>query len=323
MNSQMGIKEVAELAGVSVSTVSKVLKNYSSVSDATREKVLKVIKETGYIPNAVASALSSKTNNRIALYIYVNDRYQQIDEINMMYIMGAFDKARELGLELVTIFAGSVSHYTKEESLLYIRSQHVDSVIVFGLNKNDERVHYLLQQGLKLVVVDADITTENVSCVMIDHCRGQYEVAKAITREGDKVLYLAGKKDGYVTDMRLHGMAKLAEERNLKLTVRHGDFSEEKAFEIVRKYGQDYDDIVCASDLMAIGAKNALPSDTKIRLSGFDGIRLMSYVAPDVLTCRQDFYQIGAEALLEAEKLRQGEHGERVIVPYTITTISR
>ena len=74
----VGIKDVASLSGVSESTVSKVLKNYPNISEKTREKVMQVVKETGYMPNAVASNLSSKAKNRIALYVYINDKFQQI-----------------------------------------------------------------------------------------------------------------------------------------------------------------------------------------------------------------------------------------------------
>lgn len=322
MKNDVGIKDVAYLAHVSVSTVSKVLKNYPNISQKTKEKVMKVVQETGYIPNSVASALASKSKKRIALYIYINDRHQQIDEINMLYILGAFSEAREHDLEMVTIFDESVASYTNEECALYFRSLAVDSVIVFGLNKNDERIHYLVNddERFNVVVIDADVVRDRVSCVMVDHCQGQYDVAKTAVKENDRVLYLAGKEDGYVTEMRLEGMRRLADEMNLDMDVINGEFSEQKAYEIVRDSDKNYDDIICASDLMAIGARRAL-KDKQTRLTGFDGIRLMSYVAADVMTCRQDFYLIAREAVRAAEKLRAGCKGERIIVPYEITRI--
>ncbi len=324
MGGKVGIRDVAEMAGVSPGTVSKVLKNYSGISDKTRQKVLTVVERTGFIPNAVASALSSKKNNRIALFIYINDRFQQIDEINMLYILGAFDEAQKENLELVTVFDGSIEKLSSEETLRYFHSIHADTIIVFGLNKNDQKIHDLAgENSIKMVVVDACMYGDNVSSVMIDHELGQYETADRICNTGDKVLYLSGKEDGYVTDMRLLGMKKLAEEKQLELQVVNGAFSENKAYDIVKDLKESYDAIVCASDLMAIGARRALPEDSKVRVSGFDGIRLMEYAADDVITCRQDFYKIGQTAVEAAERLRKGEKGQRIIVPYAVTKIRR
>ena len=324
MTSKVGIKDIAEMAGVSASTVSKVLRNYPNISPKTRDKVMAVISSTGFIPNAVASALSSKKNNRIALFVFINDKFQQIDEINMLYIQGAFDSARKENLELVTVFNDSIDKLTCEETARYFHSIFADTIIVFGINKNDEKIHYLAENELfKMVVVDACIEGNGISTVMVDHKKGQYEVADRVCDFGDTVLYIKGKDDGYITDMRLEGMKKLAEEKKLKLDIVSGDFSETAAYDIVKKLTKKYDAIVCASDLMAIGARMALPEGTDIKISGFDGIRLMGYVADDVITCRQDFYRIGSEALMAAERLRQGGQGEKVILPYEITRITR
>ena len=256
----VGIKDVASLSGVSESTVSKVLKNYPNISEKTREKVMQVVKETGYMPNAVASNLSSKAKNRIALYVYINDKFQQIDEINMLYLLGAFNVAKKLNLELITIFH--------------------DAIVVFGLNRDDDKMISLLDdKRFKFVVIDAPLDSDNVASLYIDHAEGQYDVASQIVRENDRVLYLSGKENGYVTDMRLKGIKKLAEERHCSLTIRNGEFSENRAYEIAREEAEEYDDIVCASDLMAIGVRKALGSDSRVRVSGFDGIRLMGYVA--------------------------------------------
>ncbi len=324
MAGKVGIKEVARMAGVSAGTVSKVLKNYPGISEATRMKVMAVVEKTGFIPNSVASALSTKKNNRIALFIYVNDSSQQIDEINMLYIQGAFNRAREENLELVTVFNSSIDSLSNEETARYFHSIHVEAIIVFGLNKNDEKIHYLAEEdGMKVVVVDACLEGERVSTVMVDQFWAQYETADRVCEPGDRVLYLKGKEDGYVTDMRLAGMRKLAEDKHLDLCVVGGGFSEDQAYNIVRNLDEEFDAIVCASDLMAIGAKRALPEGSGVKISGFDGIQLMKYVADDVITCQQDFYNIGSMAVEAAEKLLRDEQGEQIIVPHSVTRIHR
>lgn len=317
------IKDVAKNAQVSTSTVTKVLKNYPNIAESTRQKVLKTVKDLGYIPNKAASTLRSKSVTRIALYLYVNDRFQQIDEINMLYLLGAFDKAKELKLELVTVFNYSIEELQKEDVKAYFDSLSVDVIVLFGLNKEDEKIQYFMNNSdYKFVVVDADIHSDSISSVMINHAQAQYDVAKEIVEKEDKVLYLAGKANGYVTDMRLEGIRKLQKDYKLQLTVKACDFSETKAYETVLKCGDKYDSIVCASDLMAIGAKKALKKLQHFtKLSGFDGIRLMGYVAPDVVSCQQNFYEVGKATIDQAHLLQQGNKGIKYLLPYTIKKI--
>ena len=116
------IKQVAEKAGVSISTVSKVLKNYTNISEETRTKVLKAVKELNYVPNSTASHLSSKNKDKVALYIYINDMKQAVDEINMLYLQGAFAMANVNQLELVTIFNQMVSDMSTQELISYLAS---------------------------------------------------------------------------------------------------------------------------------------------------------------------------------------------------------
>ena len=318
----IGIKDVAKKANVSASTVSRVLNNYPNIAEETRERVLKVIEELGYFPNIAASTLSSKQKSRTALYIYVNDRYQQIDEINMMYILGVFDKARALNMDIFTVFDYSLEKYSKEEYVNFFRSKNIDSIIVIGLNRDDKKMHYLLKDDhFKFVVVDTETVNDSTSCVLVDQRLGQYEVAKRIVKRGDRVLYLEGKQNGYVSDMRLEGMKQLAKDMDLKLHVETGEFSEKKAYLIVKNRKENYDAIVCASDLMALGAKKAL-GDEDIPVSGFDGIRLLGYVAENVITCKQNFYLIGQTCVEAINDLLKGEKGKHITVPHTIGTVS-
>ncbi len=319
------VEDVAKRAGVSIGTVSKVLRNYSNISEVTRKKVLKAVEELNYIPNSNASALSSKSHKKVALYIYINDLKQAIDEINMQYLQGAFSQAQELGLEVVTFFNQSVAQYSAQELSIYFLSQGISAIVVYGLNKEDQVIHQIIEGGrFSIACVDATIENEKTSSVMVDHLNGQYDVAKAILdpKQHKQVLYLAGKKNGYVTDERLEGIKKLAKDLGIKLKIHHADFSEKKAYELTLKYGEECDAVVCASDLMAIGAVNALQKLKIFRpCSGYDGITLMGYVGKGMMTCKSDFYRTSQYAIKEIKRLLDGEKGRRVLLDYTIECI--
>lgn len=320
------IKDVAERAGVSISTVSKVLKNYNNISDETRSRVLEAVKDLNYIPNTTASNLSSKKKEKVALYIYINDVKQSVDEINMKYLQGAFAMADQYHLEVVTIFNNSVSKYDAKELTSMFAAQGITGIIIYGLNKEDKTILKLIEEkNFYFCVIDAPITNEKTSSVMIDHKKGQYEVAKSIIEPQycKKVLYLAGKKNGYVTDMRIEGIMQLQKELGFDLILQYAEFSEKNAYDLTIHYASDVNTVICASDLMAIGALNALIHMNIFRkCCGFDGISLMGYAGKGMLTCKQDFYQISQHAVKEMRRLLLGEKGRSVFVDHKITSIS-
>ena len=318
----VSIKEVAKHAGVAISTVSKVLNGYPNISEETKKKVQDAIKELNYIPNSIASALSSKQFGRVAVILDPKKQTQAIDQIFMQYLLGALDKAKELNLEALTVFTSMLAGMSAEEITRYFLSQSVAGVIIYGLSREDKVFQKLIDdRQFSCVVIDAPVINERTTCVGIDHEQAQYDVAKK-TILGDnckRVLYIAGKKDGYVTKQRLNGMKRLAQELSLSMLIRPGNFSELAARNITMKYAKNKDVVVCASDLMAIGAMNALIDMDIFRpVCGFDGITLMGYVGKQMNTVKQDFYSISSRAVEEVKRLMDGEAGRQVVMPHSI-----
>ncbi len=318
----VSINDVAKHAGVAISTVSKVLNHYPNVSEETKEKVNKAVEELNFVPNSVAAALSSKQAGRVALLINLNEKTQAIDEIGMQYISGALNKAMELNLDVITLFFFMFKNKTAEELIRYLKSQSITGIIIYGVSKTDKVIHRLIEsQEFKCVVIDAPLVNENTSSVSIDHRKAQYDVAKKTIEENNckSVLYIAGKKNGYVTAQRLEGMRDLAKELNLTMLVRDGDFSELQARNITTRYARNKDAVVCASDLMAIGAmKELIRMDIFRPVCGFDGIILMGYVGKQMNTVCQDFAGISGRAVEELQLLMNGQEGRRVTTEYSL-----
>lgn len=321
------ITDVAKKAGVGVSTVSKVLNNYANISQSTRDKVILAAEELNYVPNSIASALSSKHGKRIAVVVFINNKRQAIDEINMQYLFGSFEEAQNLGLEIVTVFSTVFEHMSKIELTQYLKSLRVQSIIVYGLSKEHVVFKELVSDdSLRMVIVDAPHIGDHTSYVMVDHQRGQYEIAKMMIEQNKtpvrNVLYLAGRRDGYVTDLRLQGVVDACEEMGVKLDAHYSNFSESQAFEIVKKHAYEADIIICASDLMAIGATSALKEmDIFKPVCGYDGIKLLGYIGYSIKTVRQDFYDIAKHAVGAAKRLIDGNKGEAISLDYEITEI--
>lgn len=318
----VSIRDVAKEAGVAISTVSKVLNNYPNVSEETRDKVNKAVRELNFVPNSVAAALSSKQSGRVALLVNLSRKTQAIDEIDMRYISGAINKAMELNLDVITLFSFMFQNKTAEELTRYLQSQSITGIIIYGLSKENKVIHELIrQQKFKCVVIDAPLVNENTSCVSVDHVKAQYDVAKKTILENNcrKILYVAGVKNEYATDERITGMKQLVKELGLTMQIRYAEYSELQARNLTLRTGKRYDSIVCASDLMAIGAMKALTDMDIFRpVCGYDGIVLMGYVGKQMNTVRQDFAGVSSRAMEELNNLLNGESGRRVFTPHTL-----
>lgn len=321
----VSIKDVAKEAGVAISTVSKVLNNYPNVSEDTKAKVMEVVNRLGFVPNTVAATLSSKNSGRVALLIKLNVETQAIDEIDMQYIAGAISKARELQMDVITIFFSMIENMSLEEMTRYFVSQSIKGIIIYGMSKEDKVLRQLIEgDTFKTVVIDVPYVGTSTSCVSVDQARAQYDVAKKTIKENNckKVLYIAGTRDGYVTDARLEGIRKLKEELGLQVLIRNGNFSELQARKLTLKYGKNKDCVVCASDLMAIGAMKALIDMDIFRpVCGFDGIVLMGYVGKQMNTVRQNFATISSRAVEEMQRLLDGEEGTEVTMPHELVRL--
>lgn len=322
----VSIKDVAKHAGVAISTVSKVLNHYPNVSEETRKKVNEAIRELNFVPNTVAAALSSKQAGRVALLLDLNARAQAIDEISMQYLSGAIQEAKELHLDVITVFFSMVQDMSPEELIRYFKSQSITGIVMFGLPRENKVLHQLIEsQSFKIVVVDAPIVNENTSSVWIDHEQAQYDVAAktVLENKGKKVLYISGQKDSYVMQERLRGMKRLEQELGVEVFVRNGNLSELQARKLTFRYARKRDVVVCASDIMAIGAMKALIEMDIFRpVCGFDGVMLMGYVGKQMNTVRQNFARISSEAVMELNRLMNGNAGRNVIMDYELVRLS-
>lgn len=318
------IKDVARSAGVAISTVSKVLNGYPGVSEETRQKVNEAIEKLHFMPNAAAATLSSEKTGRVALLLNLADK--NLDEINMQYISGAIHKALELKMDAITLFFSMLEGKSAREIISYLRAQSIEALIIYGMSREDEWLAQIIRSGLfKIVVVDGPFCDENTSSVWIDQKKAQYEVAKKTLLENPhcrRICYIAGKRNGFITQGRIDGMQLLAQEMGLELIVEYGEFSERQARALAFSHEKDADMFVCASDLMAIGVMRALTELDVFRpVCGFDGITLMGYAGQQMNTVRQNFYGISAAAVEEVQRLFEGEQGRNLVLEHEVIQI--
>ncbi|MBE3095028.1 MAG: LacI family DNA-binding transcriptional regulator, partial [Actinobacteria bacterium] len=152
-------KDVAKLAGVSRSTVSRVVNNYSNVSVEAKEKVTKIIEKYGYVPHGPARTLAGKHNTIIGVFITnVNLGNEKFSVFHNAYYSpftaAIIDYADELGYNALVSITNNNSDFKKIRDLFYNRT--LSGGIFIGAYNDLPEIYNLIKSGYKLVIIDQD-----------------------------------------------------------------------------------------------------------------------------------------------------------------------
>lgn len=300
------IKDVARVAGVSITTVSRALNGYSDVSLQTREKIEKVAEELNYAPDVNARSLGGMSDTTIALLV---SDLQKKDESGLAFgiISGLYNACTKFGCEFILLATNAV----KQEKTTYLqlcRQKNVDGVVVMGLRMDDPYYKEVLESVIPCALIDMGIESENICNISVDNIAAAKEAVRYLLACGHKEIgMINGEAAAEVSKERFTGYAKALLDAGILLKLEYlkdGDFKEVTAYEKTKELLLAHENITalfCASDLMAIGAIRAVkelgkrvPED--ISVVGFDDIPIAQYVCGGITTVRQNPYEIGQMA---------------------------
>lgn len=293
------IKDVAKLAGVSLSTASYALNGSNKVSEKTKEKVLEAAKKLNYVPNNLAQNLKKSKTDLIALIVH---------EINGPFydrlVKGIQDVAYMFGYNLL-IFCES--GYGRASSISFLKEKIVDGAIIMTPIITDSDIIEISNEDFPIVLLDRKLDGLDLCSVLIDNEKGAFEAVKHLVDLGHKKIgFISGVKESYDNICRFQGYVKAIENFELELNenfVLNGDFTEQSGYEAIKNFMENSDDVptafFAANDEMAIGAIRALkekglevPKD--ISIVGFDDILAASYIEPKLTTIRRPMYELGS-----------------------------
>ncbi len=319
------IKDVARLAEVSISTVSRVINDSKPVSPEVRKRVLKVIEETGYKPNDVARSLVTRRSYLIGVIVnnlaqsYVADIVRGIEEIGKMY-----------GYDILLCSSYS-STETQEKYLQLLDRKQAEGLFLVG-SKFDDEIIKMAKSFNKPCVFFTRNVSDKINHITIDCNSAIYEMTKYLIEEGHrKIAYFSDFEDRTsVESEKIEGYLKAVEDNELEYSKIYvvGGNKHNQAYElgksIIGETG-DFTACVCSSDEIAIGIldsflDNGISVPDDMSVVGFGNIREGKFVRPELTTIGEPYYDVGAVGMrmlikmIKGDKTKQG----RMELPFTI-----
>ena len=296
------IDDVADLAGVSYQTVSRVINNRPDVKDATRERIQKIIEETGYRPSHIARSLATAHTATIGLVVpdISNPFFSVIAR-------GAESIATQLGYSI--LLSSTNEDVSREVEILHMLDErYVDGVIVCGFRGEDGALQEALARFRAVVLVNRRLKGKSLPVVLVDDELGGYLVTRHLLDQGHTAVgFLAGPANSFSGAGRLRGYKMALAEAGIEPrdgwimpctpTFIHG---QEAARRLLEAHPQ-LSALFCYNDLVAIGALKGcealgrqVPAD--IAIAGFDDIMLAGVVSPALTTCHVPREELGRQA---------------------------
>lgn len=325
------IKDVAKVAGVSISTVSRVINDSKPVSSEARKKVLDAIEELGYKPNEVARTLVTKRSYLIGIIVtdignsYVAEIVRGIEEVGRMY---------DYDIILCS------SYGDKKSELKFINlltGKQAEGIILVSEEMNKEAIELLKSYKLPFIYLNRYLNIRELPTVSIDSVNASYEMTKYLIEEGHKdIMYVtASKGDNSIEKLKIEGYKKaLAEsgiEKNIILEAEGS--SMEDGYDIGEKVLKSLEKgemtaIFSGQDEMAIGIMNYLydkgvkvPEDVSV--VGYGDMKISSIYRPKLTTVVEPGYDIGAVSIRRVIKEIEGDKTDEKSIDLPIQIIKR
>jgi len=300
------LEDIARLAGVSRSTVSRVINNHPNVSESVRKRVLEAIRSTNYHPNVAARTLASQRSWMIGLVLPHSVSSIFVDPYFPHLIQGIAQACNQHDYSLGLFLVGS----KQDEEKIFPRVSRrgmLDGVLVQSGHHGEPMIGRLIDSMIPMVVVGRPFQPKNVSYVDVDNVNAAYNAVSHLVRLGyQRIGTITGPSESTVGIDRKEGYLRALSERgrtsDTSLIV-EADFTESGGYYAMKELlSAKPDAIFAASDIMAIGAMRAV-REAKLRVPddiafvGFDDLPLPNPPDPPLTTIRQPVLQFSTAAV--------------------------
>jgi len=317
MNKKVNIKDIARLANVSHTTVSRALNNKSRIRQETKEKILSIAKELGYRPNLIARSLVMKRTKTLGLIItnISNPFYTELAQ-------GIEKTATQLGYNIILCSTQS-DISTEKQYIEMLRSKGVDGIIFSSAHMEDPNIVSLAEEGFPIVLVNRrtyhPVVKERVDYVGVDNIRGGYLAVEHLIRLGhERIGVIGGSSESSVGVERLEGGRRALQAYGLKARDDYfveGNFLKKSGYQRGKEFlqmGERPTAIFATNDYMALGVYQAFLEEgcripEEVALVGFNDIEFASIIGIELTTIGQKKFEMGAIAVeMLVERIERG-----------------
>lgn len=302
------IKDIAEIAGVSHSTVSRALNDSPALKEETKKRILEIANNLNYSPNTSARSLVLSKSYNIG--VFFSSIY---DGTSASFFHNVIKSISEKIESKYNIIVKSIDTYT--ESYNSINPKNFDGIIVVSQKKEDDTfIKKVINKKIPIVVLNREVKDLDVNNIVSNEIIGVYEGVKHLINMGHReIAIIEGKEDFESTKIRRQGYLKAFNEKKISIIdefIVRGDYGLESGYlraKDLLKLKNKPSAIFAFNDDMALGAMKAIleeglkvPQD--ISILGFDGSLFSHYLTPSISTIKRPIEKIccyGIEILLD------------------------
>ncbi len=328
------IKDVAKIANVAPSTVSRVIANSSRISEKTKKRVREVMDELGYHPNFIARSLASHSTRAIGLVMPSSSDAVFQNPFFPTVLTGLSEgaHAKQYALHMTT---GKTDDEIYDGVVALVQGGRVDGVVLLYSKVEDRVISYLKKRDFPFFVIGKPFKDdENINYVDNDNFKAGKEVTEHLIQLGhDRIAFIGGNLDLVVTVERIEGYEKALRNSGIRLVdeyIINDEFLQESgqdAVEVLLSLDQPPSALVVADDLMALGVLNKLdemgievPKD--ISIVSFNNVLIAEMARPPLTSVNINIFDLGFQAAKNLiQKIENPEEPiKRIIVPFNIVT---
>lgn len=289
MNQGVTAKDVAKLAGVSQSSVSRVYFKGATVSQKTREKVLAAAKELGYRPNEFARSLITNRTKIIGLVMkgVQNPFYPQV----LKQFTTAFKK---LGYSILFVYTNNDE--IQQEDIDTLLNYNVAGVIITDATLSLQANEDLFNNRIPLALFNRKIVGNKFYSVCCNNLEASKQIAQYLLETGcSNMIYISGNENTSTSIEREKGFVTVLKEKKVKYKKYISDFTYEGGYKTIEKIvsqGKIPEAIFVANDIMALGVMDALKKHhitvpDEVKVVGFDNIEMSAWPSYSLTTWEQ------------------------------------